>query len=60
MSNINAGLIKVAYRGVAGFFVILFMFVLGVTGFALAFSGGLILEMFLKILVLELSIWVVN
>ena len=42
MSDVSSGLIKLAYRGVAGFFVLLFMFVFGVVGIALGFSGGLV------------------
>ncbi len=41
----SASLIKVGYRGIAGFFVGLFMFTLGVTGGALAFSGGVVLAL---------------
>ncbi|MFX1284144.1 MAG: SHOCT domain-containing protein [Promethearchaeota archaeon] len=42
MSEIGSGLVKLAYRGIAGFFIVLIMFVLGVTGFALSLAGGLI------------------
>ena len=42
MSDVGSGLIKLAYRGVAGFFVLLFMFVFGVVGFALGLAGGLV------------------
>lgn len=42
MSEISSGLVKLAYRGIAGFFVLLIMFVIGVTGFSLALAGGLI------------------
>lgn len=42
MSELSSGLIKLAYRGIAGFFVLLIMFVFGVTGFALSLAGGLI------------------
>jgi len=42
MSDVSSGLIKLAYRGVAGFFIILFIFVFGVVGVALGFSGGLV------------------
>lgn len=45
MSDISSGLVKLAYRGIAGFFVVLIMFVLGVTGFALSFAGGLIIAL---------------
>lgn len=38
----SSGLIKLAYRGVAGFFVILLLFTFGVVGIALAFAGGLV------------------
>jgi hypothetical protein len=41
----SASLIKLGYRGIAGFFVGLFLFTLGVTGGALAFSGGVILAL---------------
>ena len=41
MSDLGSGLVKLAYRGLAGFFVILFLFVFGVTGFALSLAGGL-------------------
>jgi hypothetical protein len=44
MSN-SASLIKLGYRGIAGFFVGLILFVLGITGFALALSGGVILAL---------------
>ncbi|UCE13485.1 MAG: SHOCT domain-containing protein [Candidatus Heimdallarchaeota archaeon] len=43
MSEISSGLVKLAYRGIAGFFVLLIMFVFGVTGFSLALAGGLII-----------------
>ncbi|MFW9904260.1 MAG: SHOCT domain-containing protein [Candidatus Thorarchaeota archaeon] len=46
MSDVSSGLIKLAYRGVAGFFVLLFIFVFGVVGVALGFSGGLITALF--------------
>jgi hypothetical protein len=42
MSDVSSGFIKLAYRGIAGFFVVLFMFVFGAVGVALGFSGGLI------------------
>jgi hypothetical protein len=42
MSDVSSGLIKLAYRGLAGFFILLLMFVFGVVGVALGFSGGLI------------------
>ena len=42
MSDVSSGLIKLAYRGVAGFFVLLFIFVFGVVGIALGFAGGLV------------------
>ncbi len=43
MSDVGPGtLIKLAYRGVAGFFVLLFLFTLGVIGGALSFAGGLV------------------
>ncbi len=43
MSDVGSGLIKLAYRGVAGFVVLLLMFVVGVTGTALSFAGGIII-----------------
>ncbi len=43
MSEVGSGLIKLAYRGVAGFIVLLLMFVLGVTGVALSFAGGVLI-----------------
>ncbi|MHA2173777.1 MAG: SHOCT domain-containing protein [Candidatus Hodarchaeales archaeon] len=43
MSEVGSGLIKLAYRGVAGFIVLLLMFVLGVTGIALSFAGGVLI-----------------
>ena len=43
MSEVGSGLIKLAYRGVAGFIVLLLMFVLGVTGVALSFAGGILI-----------------
>lgn len=42
MSDVSSGLIKLAYRGVAGFFVLLFMFIFGAVGIALGFAGGLV------------------
>lgn len=42
MSDVGSGLVKLAYRGFAGFFVVLMMFVFGVVGVSLALSGGLI------------------
>ncbi|MFX0015752.1 MAG: SHOCT domain-containing protein [Promethearchaeota archaeon] len=42
MSDVSSGLIKLAYRGVAGFFVLLFLFVFGIVGVALGFAGGLV------------------
>ncbi len=45
MSDVSSGLIKLAYRGVAGFFVLLFLFVFGVIGVAFSFSGGLIIAL---------------
>jgi hypothetical protein len=42
MSDVGPGtLIKLAYRGVAGFFVLLFLFIFGVLGFAFSLAGGL-------------------
>ncbi len=41
----SASLIKLGYRGIGGFFVGLIMFTLGVTGFALALAGGIILAL---------------
>jgi hypothetical protein len=43
LSEVGSGLIKLAYRGVAGFFVFLFLFIFGVLGIALGFAGGLII-----------------
>ena len=42
MSDVSSGLIKLAYRGVAGFFVLLFLFIFGAMGVAFGFSGGLV------------------
>ena len=42
MSDVSSGLIKLAYRGVAGFFVLLLMFIFGAVGVALGFAGGLV------------------
>ncbi len=42
MSDVGSGLVKLAYRGFAGFFVVLLMFVFGVTGISLALAGGLV------------------
>ncbi|MFX0123429.1 MAG: SHOCT domain-containing protein [Candidatus Hodarchaeota archaeon] len=42
MSDVSSGLIKLAYRGIAGFFVLLLMFIFGVVGIALGFAGGLV------------------
>ena len=42
MSDVGSGLVKLAYRGFAGFFVILIMFVFGVVGGSLALAGGLV------------------
>ena len=43
MSEVGPGtLIKLAYRGIAGFFVLLFMFITGVLGFTFSLAGGLI------------------
>ena len=41
----SASIIKLGYRGIGGFFVGMFLFTLGVTGGALAFSGGVILAL---------------
>ncbi|MCK4848715.1 MAG: SHOCT domain-containing protein [Candidatus Heimdallarchaeota archaeon] len=41
MSDVGSGLVKLAYRGFAGFFVVLMMFVFGVVGASLALAGGL-------------------
>ncbi|MHA1977044.1 MAG: SHOCT domain-containing protein [Candidatus Hodarchaeales archaeon] len=41
----RASIIKLGYRGIAGFFVGLFIFTLGVTGVALAFAGGVVLAL---------------
>ena len=43
MSDVSSGLIKLAYRGFAGFFVFLFMFIFGVVGFALGMAGGIVI-----------------
>lgn len=45
MMSDGASVIKLGYRGIAGFFVGLFMFTLGITGGALAFSGGVVLAL---------------
>ncbi|MFX0181671.1 MAG: SHOCT domain-containing protein [Candidatus Hodarchaeota archaeon] len=45
MSTVGSGLVKLAYRGLAGFVVVLVMFVLGVTGLAMSFAGGLVLAL---------------
>jgi len=45
MSDISSGLIKLAYRGVAGFFILLLLFIFGVVGIALGFAGGLIIAL---------------
>ncbi|MFX0171114.1 MAG: SHOCT domain-containing protein [Candidatus Hodarchaeota archaeon] len=45
MSTVGCGLVKIAYRGLAGFVVVLVMFVLGVTGLAMSFAGGLVLAL---------------
>ena len=42
MSDVGSGLVKLAYRGLAGFFVVLLMFVFGVVGVSLALAGGLV------------------
>ena len=42
MSDVGSGLVKLAYRGLAGFFVLLFMFTFGVVGVSLALAGGLV------------------
>ena len=43
MSEISLGtLIKLAYRGIAGFVAFLLLFTLGITGGALSFAGGLV------------------
>ena len=43
MSEVGPGtLIKLAYRGLAGFFVLLFLFIFGVLGFTFSLAGGLI------------------
>jgi len=42
LSEVSSGLVKLAYRGVAGFFVVLFLFTFGVVGIALSFAGGLV------------------
>ncbi|MHA2224634.1 MAG: SHOCT domain-containing protein [Candidatus Hodarchaeales archaeon] len=45
MSDVSSGLVKLAYRGVAGFFVLLFMFVFGVIGITASFAGGLVVAL---------------
>jgi hypothetical protein len=45
MSTVGSGLVKLAYRGLAGFLVVLIMFVFGVTGLAMSFAGGLVLAL---------------
>jgi hypothetical protein len=45
MSDVGSGLIKLAYRGFAGFFVILMMFIFGVVGISLALAGGLVVAL---------------
>ncbi len=42
MSDVGSGLVKLAYRGFAGFFVVLIMFIFGVVGISLALAGGLV------------------
>ena len=42
MSDVGSGLVKLAYRGFGGFFVVLIMFIFGVTGASLALAGGLV------------------
>ncbi len=42
MSDVSSGLIKLAYRGVAGFFVLLLTFIFGTVGISLGFAGGLV------------------
>ena len=43
MSDVGSGLIKLAYRGVMGFFVVLLLFVFGVVGAVVSFAGGLLI-----------------
>lgn len=45
MSDVSSGLVKLAYRGIVGFFVLLFLFIFGVIGIALGFAGGLIIAL---------------
>ncbi len=45
MSDVGSGLIKLAYRGFAGFFVILIMFIFGTVGISLALAGGLMVAL---------------
>ncbi|MHA2074329.1 MAG: hypothetical protein ACW97X_06905, partial [Candidatus Hodarchaeales archaeon] len=42
MSDVGSGLVKLAYRGFGGFFIVLIMFVFGVVGISLALAGGLV------------------
>ncbi len=42
MSDVGSGLVKLAYRGFVGFFVVLIMFIFGVVGVSLALAGGLV------------------
>ena len=41
MSDVGSGLIKLAYRGIAGFFVILFLFIFASIGVSFTLAGGI-------------------
>ena len=45
MSDVGSGLVKLAYRGFAGFFVVLIVFIFGVVGASLALAGGLVVAL---------------
>ncbi|MFX0084657.1 MAG: SHOCT domain-containing protein [Candidatus Hodarchaeota archaeon] len=45
MNDVGSGLIKLAYRGFAGFFIVLIMFIFGTVGISLALAGGLMVAL---------------
>ena len=41
MSDVSGGLVKLAYRGIVGFILVILLFTFGIVGIALSFVGGL-------------------
>ena len=45
MSDVGSGLVKLAYRGLAGFFVVMFLFIFATVGVSLSLAGGLLVAL---------------